>query len=296
MRCVHPIRNMRRIGTRFVLAGALVAGVLIPAVALSASTTTTSTAANCGGQTLYKSNGQKWVCTFDEEFSGASLDRNKWMIQTTNQFGFKSGNECMVNSPYTVSVYGGKLNLTVRKASGPFVCTSPKGSFVTNYAGGSVYTKAFAQRYGRFEVRAKFAQSNGISGVQGALWLFPNSRNAAGTLTGPTEIDIAEAYSVHPDHVIPTVHTFSALVNYYKACEVPNYGSAFHTYAVEWTYKKITFYYDNDECYHIATNTSGAVSPFLVALSQAMGVKPNAPTASTPVPARLQVDYVRVWA
>jgi hypothetical protein len=37
------------------------------------------------------------------------------------------------------------------------------------------------------------------------------------------------------------------------------------------------------------------VAPFLVALSQAMGVKPNAPTSSTVLPAKLQVDYVRVW-
>jgi beta-glucanase (GH16 family) len=300
MRFVPSHRQFRRIAFRVIVAATVLAGVVVPSTMLGASASATdatvaATGSNCGGVTLYKSLGVPWVCSFDEEFSGTSIDRTKWKVQTTNQFGFQSGDECMVDTPYTVAVMNGHLNLSVFKATKPFMCYSPKGNYATSYAGGSVYTRAFSQLYGRFEVRAKFAQGNGISGAQGALWMFPISTSATALLTGPSEIDIAEAYSVHPDNVIPTVHTYTALLNYYYPCSVPNWGAAYHTYAVTWSYKKISFFYDNVECYHIATVTSGAVAPFLVALSQAMGVKPNAPSSSTVLPAKLQIDYVRVW-
>ena len=36
--------------------------------------------------------------------------------------------------------------------------------------------------------------------------------------------------------------------------------------------------------------------PFIVALTQALGVGANAVTAATPLPATTQIDYVRVWS
>ena len=294
MRCVPSPRRIRRFALCVTLVAAAAAAALVPTAGLSAVTGTTTP---CGA-TIYKSAGVPWKCTFAEDFNGTALDRRKWTVQATNQFGFHSGNECMVDSPSTISVSGGHLNLTVVKTAKPFTCASPQGNFTTSYAGGSIYSKAFSQRLGRFEFRAKFAESNNHAGVQGALWLFTSSMpGTTRLLSGPREIDVAEAYSVHPDYVIPTVHTYRSLLrDYYAPCKVPDFGAAYHTYAVEWAAKVITFYYDNTQCFRIVTTTSSGVSPFLVALSQAMGVKPNLPTASTPLPARMQVDYVRVWA
>ena len=73
-----------------------------------------------------------------------------------------------------------------------------------------MYTKAFAQQYGRFEIRAKFSNGADVRGVQGALWTYPANRMTSTVLAGPTEIDIAEHYTVHQNLVIPTVHSWTA--------------------------------------------------------------------------------------
>ena len=35
--------------------------------------------------------------------------------------------------------------------------------------------------------------------------------------------------------------------------------------------------------------------PFMIALTQALGVAGNSVTSATPLPATTQIDYVRVW-
>jgi beta-glucanase (GH16 family) len=96
----------------------------------------------------------RWQCTFDDEFDGQQLDRSAWTVQTTSAYGFHSGEECMVDDPDNISESDGHLNLTVRDVGEEFICKTPKGGYVTHYTGASVYTAAFAQEYGRFEVRA----------------------------------------------------------------------------------------------------------------------------------------------
>ena len=66
------------------------------------------------GSTILKSDGTKWVCTFDDEFSGSTLDRTRWVPQTQ---GFSTGSStafaCYVDDPANISVSGGSLNLSV---------------------------------------------------------------------------------------------------------------------------------------------------------------------------------------
>jgi beta-glucanase (GH16 family) len=110
-------------------------------------------------------------------------------------------------------------------------------------------------------------------------------------IVGTTEIDIAEAYSMWPNLVNPTVHNF--LGGNTKACTVTDYGADFHTYMVEWTPATASFYYDGKECFW--AGRTGTSQPFLVALTQGLGIRANAPTTATPAPATMQVDWVRVW-
>jgi beta-glucanase (GH16 family) len=254
----------------------------------------------CGGEVLSKPDGSAWACTFDDEFAGAELDRSVWTVQTTAQFGFHSGDECMVDDPANIVVADGRLKLTVRDTGTPFTCASPRGAYTTRYTGASVYTSAFTQEYGRFEIRARFAEGGGTPGLQGSLWLFPRAAGAAGVLSGVGEIDIAEAYSRWANLVAPTVHGASALILGAGHCTVPDYGADFHTYAAEWNRSGVTFSYDGVPCFRVATALGlppnlRAPDPFLVALTQALGVGSNRDDAGAPLPATLQVDYVRVW-
>lgn len=293
----------------FVAAIAVLAGgVLIPATAGGAATKATcnplsrlltgcphaakasTSTATCAGPTLVKADGTQWACTFDDEFSGTSIDRTAWTVQRTAAGGFRSGAACIEDDPRYVSVSGGYLNLTVRRTA-YFRCKTPKSSFRTNWVGGSVYTASFGQAYGRFAIRAKFPEAHGLQGLQSALWTYPRSMSLNKATTGTGEIDIAEAYSRWPNYVMPTVHNF--LGGSTAHCDMLDYGAAFHTYVVEWTPTRASFYYDGVLC--MQAGRTGTTVPFLLALTQGLGNKSDAPNASTPSVATMQVDWVRVW-
>lgn len=245
----------------------------------------------CGGITLMKATGLPWVCTFDDEFNGHALNRKKWTVQRTATGGFRAGDGCVVDSPRTVSVSHGKLRLRVYRAPAPFACALPRGSFATTWYAGSVYTKSFDQAYGRFSVRAKFPDANGIRGLQSAIWTYPRTMSPHNAFSGTSEIDIAEAYSQWPDLIGPTVHNF--LGGSTDHCEVPGWGAKFHTYTLEWTPQRATFIYDGVPCF--SAGRTGTAEPFLLALTQALGVRGNTYSAATPSPATMRVAWVRIW-
>jgi beta-glucanase (GH16 family) len=285
-----PRRNViRLLAAAATLLG--IGGILVPGGSpAGAALRTGAGGAACGTNVLRKADGTAWTCTFDDEFNGTSIDRTKWTVQTTASGGFGAGHACFVDSPRTVTEGDGTLNLTVRRVP-EFRCAVPRGTFRTTWYAGSVYTKTFGQAYGRFAIRARFPEASGIRGLQSAIWTYPRDMTVHKAIVGTTEIDIAEAYSMWPDLVNPTVHNF--LGGNTKACTVPDFGAAFHTYMVEWTPATASFYYDGTECFW--AGRTGTSQPFLVALTQGLGIRADAPTGATPSPATMQVDWVRVW-
>lgn len=283
-----------------VLALCIAALLSPPSVDANAATTP-----SCGGETVYKSVFRQWVCTFDDEFDGASLDTSKWIVQTTAATGYHNGPECFVNSSNNVSVSGGTLNLTVRKEAAPFTCASPAGNYTTQYTSGEVSTWGlFSQTYGRFEIRAKFPAAT-VAGLQESLWLWPQNPNTYGAWPRSGEIDVAEAFSQYPDRAIPYVHyvpkgTDSNSTN--TNCMISNLN-AFHTYVVVWTSTRIVISYDGNVCLSDAWEPAPPLrkpepfdQPFIIALTQALGVGSNSfDAAATPLPATTSIDYVRVW-
>lgn len=268
---------------------------------------------------LVKSNGSPWVCSFDDEFDGTSVDRSNWLVQTTAASGFHSGAECFVDSPNNVSVSGGTLHLTVRKESAPFTCTSPSGSYTSQYTSGTVngYGR-FNQTYGRFEVRAKLPNTS-IKGLQETLWLWPVDATRYGVWPQSGEIDFAEFYSLYNGWNIPYLHysllqstvSWATNTNVYTALPAPNNQpgmtcsytkGAFNTYTVLWQPGKITLQVNGQNCivdnYSANNLTSPAPfdQPFFIALTQALGVGTNGfVDGQTPLPATTEVDYVRIW-
>lgn len=254
----------------------------------------------CGAK-VRKSSGGYWACTFSDNFNGRALNRSNWLVQTTSASGFHSGPECFVDDPANVSVSGGHLNLTARAAAAPFTCESPSGDYTSNTTSGSVSTWGlFSQAFGRFEIRARFPATT-TAGLHSALWLSPQRyKYGAWPLSG--EIDIAEYYTRYPDRAIPFIHysgsaLSSTVTNNYCMIADP---SAFHTYVAEWTRKAITISFDGKTCVHHKFGLLGTKpfdQPFIVALTQALGVGSNAyARGTTPLPAKTQVDYVHVWS
>jgi beta-glucanase (GH16 family) len=296
-----PIAPRRR--RLLAIAGVLIA--LTSALALAPSQAGGATAAPWCGPTMYKVNGVPWQCTFDDEFSGGSLDTNKWAVQQTALGGYTTGpagsQACYVDRRSNVWVGTGYLHLTARRESAPFLCSW----FVTRYTAGQVSGSGkFSQTYGRFEVRAKLPTTT-IAGLQESFWLWPVDSTKFGAYPASGEIDFAEIYSLYSTLAVPAIHYTPAgldpNVTSYK-CTITGY-SRFHTYAVEWTPTTITVIYDGQTCLVDTWKPAAPLvapqpfnQPFFLALTQALGFGSNAfdPNA-TPLPATTQIDYARIW-
>jgi beta-glucanase (GH16 family) len=233
----------------------------------------------------------------DDEVQASELDRDKWAVMTTATTGFTHASECYIDESSTVDVHGGSLHLTARKFENPYSC----GGYPTNYVSGMVHTAGtFAQTYGRFEARIKFAQG---SGIHNAWWMWPRDM-AYGEQSG--EIDIAEHWGVYPEYVLPFVHIKDPEGKDHGGgayCTVANSEGEFHTYAVEWTPPgRIIFLYDGEPCMTFEdwepadplTYPQPFDQPFFLALTLALQY--GAVNEQTHFPATMTVDYVHAWS
>ena len=276
-----------------------------PPPATDPGSQTTDSSSGCG-PAIQKSSGGYWQCTFFDNFDGSGLDSSKWIPQRTATSGYMSGPDaCYVDDPSNISISNGTLKLTARKEATPFSCGDPSGNFTTQYTSGMVTTyDRFSQAYGRFEIRAKVPAAQ-VRGLQSSLWLWPADPAKYGAWPGSGEIDVAEMFSEYPDRAVPYIHYNAAgtdpnVTN--TSCLISNLA-AFHTYAVEWTPDSIKIIYDGHTCLVDIPNPAAPLTgdqpfdqPFIVALTQALGIGDNAfDPASTPLPATTEVDYVRVW-
>lgn len=283
---------------------ALVMACMPASVANAARGTKAARVATCGGERPAKSGGGVYKCTFYDEFNGTAVDGKKWYPVTTGVLGYHTGAECYVASSNNIAEGNGVLSLTVRKEAAPFTCKTPSGGYPTQYTAGGLNTLGrFSQAYGRFEIRAMFPAAT-VAGLQSSLWLI-SATSAYGSWPTSGEIDLAEWYSQFPDRAIPYVHytpvggTDPSATNNF--CFItPN---QFHTYVLTWTTSQLTITFDGKTCVKDTWNPAPPLvkpapfdQPFLLALTQALGVGANAVSDATQLPATTQIDYVRVWS
>ncbi len=289
----------------------LIAVAIMPLISVAAASSAEAAGRpkpgpSCGSTTYYKANGSKYACSFADDFDGSSLDRNKWVAQTTALSGHSLGGDCWVDDPDNISVSNGTLKLVSRQEDNTLTCTSPYGDFTTQYTSGSVSTRGkFDQTYGRYEFRAKFPDLK-VAGSHSALWMVPFSQSSYGAWPASGEIDVAEYYTKYPDRAIPYIHynkddaNTSPVTN--TQCKISDPWN-FHTYVLEWTNPTIKISYDGATCMEhkidAAAPLTGAApfdKPFVVYLSQVLGSGSNPfDPATTTLPLKTEVDWVRVW-
>lgn len=264
---------------------------------------------SCGGQRPLKADDTRWTCTYDDEFSGPELDRRYWVPQRTETSGFTTGTKttfaCAMDSPDTVDVANGSLDLSLVNLGAPRDCGK---NISSQYAYGQVmHFQTYAQTYGKYEIRAKIPDLR-VPGSQQSFWLWPQS-DSYGPWPASGEIDLAEMYSNTPGvdrpylHYLPGTTTAGTNQNVTTA-DCPIRAGEWNTYGVEWEPGRLTILLNDKVCMvdDYSSLVAGAGSPapfdkpFYLSLNQAMGALGNVYDPSQ-VPGRLttKIDYVRVW-
>jgi beta-glucanase (GH16 family) len=253
---------------------------------------------SCGGQLIQKSTGGFWRCTFDDEFNSTSLDTTKWVPQTA----FVSGDPaamyaCYQNDPSNISESAGALHLTVQQSATPVWC--PGSLTPANYSAGMVSTyHLWSQQYGRFEVRMRVAAASS-PGLNEDFWMWPDDRYTTVNWPASGEMDVSQQFSNDPNDTIPYLHYTATdnggpiLGTNEGDCAAPR--GTWNTYDLVWTASSITISVNGTTC---LVNTSGDPAfqkPYVINLTEALGNAFDEATASTPLPATMDVDYVRVW-
>jgi beta-glucanase (GH16 family) len=246
-----------------------------------------------------KADGSLWTCTLSEDFDGTTYDRSRWYPQWDLATGTADAMACYRNTPETISVGDGVLSLSVVKVDEPVSCTFGKLTGSTSFIAGSLMSyQRFTQQYGRFEARIK-SQETSFPGLQEAFWMWPDDRVPSDDkwpVAG--EIDVSETYSHEPDLSIPFLH--------YRADtegQLPGVNTAYcaaargtwNTYTLVWTPDRIQVLVNGRSCLVNTSGDSAFKKPYMILLTAMLGVGNNAYDGRVPLPATMQVDYVRAW-
>jgi len=253
---------------------------------------------DCGARPR-KADGTAWSCTFHDDFSGTALDRTKWVPQTSFLSGdVSSAVACYVDDSDHVAVGSGMLTLAVTRNQDPEPCSSSADT--SNYTAGMISTyHLFSQQYGRFEARIRNTAAT-APGLHEAFWLWPDDR-VASTAVWPVagEIDISETYSAYSNLSVPFLH-YSADAGgpqpgLNTAWNCTALRGQWNTYTLEWSASRIQIFVNGKTCLINTSGDAAFLKPYIVALTAGLGEGGNALTSSTPVPATMNVDYIRVW-
>ena len=227
--------------------------------------------------------------TFNEEFDGP-LDVSprgpgtRWIAHLPYGGGFGNATFADPGDEFPFTLDEGLLRIEARKAgskweSGLLCSVDTEG-------------RGFLQRYGYFEMRAKFPRG---PGTWPAFWLLTPERLRSDTRRS-FEIDIVEQYGHSSQRLHNVVHWWNADGTHRGTGQVfwvEDMSTDFHTYGCMLDEQFLVFYFDGKEMWRMETPEEAKQEMYLV-LNLAMGA--GWPMDQTPNPSYMYVDYVRVYA
>lgn len=268
-----------------------------------AVTTTTSPAHAAGDD--------EWSLLWSDEFDGDELDASRWRVESS-RFG-QATNTLQCYTPDNVAVSDGHLRIQAKRES--VACPNRVEHYTSGMVRGNVPVG-----FGAVEIRAKMPSG---AGFLPALWMLPVQK-IYGTDGRSGEIDIVEVKTATPDSAHGTVHWRYpdcgwGCSRYGGKIQVtePDTTEAFHTYRVEWGPERIVWYVDGIGYYELGesgkhkwASAAGQPDPasatypepftaenqmYLLMNLAVGGDWAGTPPESTPFPAQLDIDYVRVF-
>ena len=157
------------------------------------------------------------------------------------------------------------------------------------YSSGLITTRdTFYQKYGYFEIKARWTESKGL---WPAFWLM----NEDGSW--PAEIDIMEALGDHPNVIYQSNHSNVIPKNTGMIAHLSHGsdGHSYHTYGLMWLPDRLDYYVDGIKTNSIKSNTDNN-KPMYILINLAVGGKwPGHTDDSTLFPAHMDVEYIHCW-
>ncbi len=244
-----------------------------------------------------------WTLVWSDEFNGAAgtvPDSKAWNYDLGNAENSGWGNhefQYYTASPRNAQLDGnGMLVITAEKAAAAGPCWNGKPC---DYTSARIHTSGKVNfTYGKVEARMKLPAGKGI---WPAFW----SLGQTGQWPASGEIDIMEFVGQTPNSTYGTAHGpgYSGAQGIGKPYDFGKpVESDFHTYTLVKRPNEIVWYVDGVQYHRLtpadipASGTWAFEKPFFVILNLAIGGDwPGAPDATTPLPARMLVDWVRIY-
>lgn len=240
-----------------------------------------------------------WSLAWNDEFDGNRLNSDYWDFDlgTGSQFGLNGwGNNELQ--------YYTSRNENVTLANGKLVLTAREESYEgMSYTSGRVVTRnKLSWRYGRFEIRAKLPEGQGL---WPAIWMLPID-NAYGGWPQSGEIDIMELVGHEPNTVHGTVHfgdpwPDNKHIGQSFVRRDSAFSKTFNEFQIDWEPGEITWYVNDEVFFRVTPNDLSPYrypfdQPFYLLMNVAVGGNwPGNPDGSTTFPQTMEVDYVRIY-
>lgn len=230
-----------------------------------------------------------WNLQWQDEFN-QPLSSSNWTAEIgTGGNGWGNNElEYYTNRAQNLQVTNGNLEITALKEA--------YGG--KEYTSGRIKTKDLKQfTHGKIEARIKLPSGQGI---WPAFWMLGSNIDSVGW-PKCGEIDIMERVN-NNSSINGTVHwDANGHASYGKTSADLDF-SQYHTYSVEWDSTYIKWFVDGVKYneFYIENNTGNTEEfqkPFFILLNLAVGGDwPGSPDAATAFPAKMYVDYVRVYS
>lgn len=232
----------------------------------------------------------RWELTLDQSFDGTDLDSEIWRTRFPWGRDRSSVGELQwyvrddLEGSDFFQVAEGRLRIVADR------CVLPREPD-REFCSGLISTHdSFSQEYGYFEIRARVPAGQGL---WPACWLLPLDESRQ------REIDIFEILGHEPNVVHMNVHYTNeddeqtAIPGDFTG---PDFSLDYHIFAIDWNEERVVWYVDGVERHRVSESEAVPSGLFYLITNLAVGGNwPGHPDETTPFPAHLDIDFIRVY-